>query len=258
MHRQHVVLQRVRLAHQHHGVQRPAHVDVAHLLERARLDELVVLTHPRHRDAHAVRPVHLLAPRVLHLQHLPRARGAAHEPRRLVLLLPPAQRLDARLLHPNVQQQQRVKAEVRVLLDPVVERVRPPRPGEEADGHRLTEPVQLQAAPGDGVHDGRVVDVLHLAPQTLGPEYQVGVRRGGESITDDQEGHVYLERLVEHAVDALLDELPVRDDNLAAVQSLQPLLGHPQDAGVRLQVYALAPLHSLQAVNGDVLLVTEA
>ena len=32
-----------------------------------------------------------------------------------------------------------------------------------------------------------------------------------------QEGHVHLERLVEHAVDALLDELPVRDDNLAAV-----------------------------------------
>ena len=100
--------------------------------------------------------------------------------------------------------------------------------------------------------------MLHLAPEPLGTQHQVAVRRGGERVANDQERHVRGQRLVEHAVDALLDKLAVRHHHLASVNGLQALLGHAKDGGVRLEVHALALLHRLEAVHGDILLVAEA
>ncbi len=69
-------------------------------------------------------------------------------------------------------------AEVRILLDAVIETVWPPRIREEHERDRLPEVVQLQAACAHRVHDRGIVDHARRDLECARTEDDVGVRRG--------------------------------------------------------------------------------
>ena len=83
-------------------------------------------------------------------------------------------------------------AEVRVLLDAVVEAVRLPGVREEDERDRLPEVVELQAARADGVHDACVVDDARGDVQGASAEEDVGVGGRAEGVADDEEGGCYV------------------------------------------------------------------
>ena len=122
------------------------HVDVAHLLQRAASNHLVVLSHPRHRNAHAVRPVHLLSSSLLHLEHLPRARCTGHKSRGSYSFFPRQSASTLGSLTRMSSSSSVCRPSCAFSFYPIVEAVRTPGGGKEHDGHRLAEAVELQTA----------------------------------------------------------------------------------------------------------------
>ena len=74
-----------------------------------------------------------------------------------------------------------------VHLDLVVEAVGLPGVGEEGDGHRLPEVVQLEPAGARRVEDGGVVDDFERDARMLGSQRQVGVG-GGSGVKGSNPG----------------------------------------------------------------------
>ena len=114
-----------------------------------------------------------------------------------------AQRLGRRLLHPDVEQAEGVQARPAVARDARVEAVGAPRGGEEDDGHRLAEAVQLQAARAHRVEHARVVDHPHGDAQLVGAQLEIRVSGSPERIADDEEGDVLVLCAAEDLVGAL-------------------------------------------------------
>lgn len=172
---------------QHQRMQRRTQVNLTELRQSTTGKALTRRAHPRRAHGQPVRPTDALAPLPLDLEHLIRALSHAHEARRLEGTPPPARHvLGAALLDLDVQQHQRVQAQPGVLAQPVIERRRPPRVGEEDHAHDLAEVVQLQPRGPDGRQDGRVRERLHGNSQLPRAQDEVCVRRcaggGGASV----------------------------------------------------------------------------
>lgn len=78
--------------------------------------------------------------------------------------------------------------------------------------------VELQTATADRVHDGRVVDNLEGDPLFLGPQHQICVRRRAEGVAHDKEGDVFILRVVEDIVCALLHQITVGNEQTATIE----------------------------------------
>lgn len=102
-----------------------------------------------------------------------------------------------------------MKPAIPVDLNFVVEAVRLPgvRPVRNRNG--LTEPVQLQTATTDGVHDGRIVHHLKSDALLLGPDDEVRVRCGAERITHHQQSNVHVICSGQNLVGTLLNEIAI-------------------------------------------------
>jgi len=78
----------------------------------------------------------------------------------------------------RTEKAQGVESDAPVLLDLVIEAVRPPVIREEDNGHGLAIVVELEPAAAHGVQNGGIVDHLDGNLPRLGPQNQVSVRRG--------------------------------------------------------------------------------
>ena len=112
----------------------------------------------------------------------------------------------------DVQQEERVHPEVRVLAHAIVEAVRSPRIGEEDEGDGLAEVVQLQTARANCVHDGRVVYDAGRDAERACTEEDVRMRRRTEGIADDEESDILSVRISQDLVALRLDHVTVRED----------------------------------------------
>lgn len=204
---------------QHQAVQGRAEgvVAVAQLLEGAR-DKLFRLgADARGANGQAVGPVDALLALLLDLEHLLGALGDGHEARGLVDEAAAGHVLEALLFHLDVEQDERVQADVAVLLDAVVEAGGPPAVGEEDHADRLAKVVQLQARRADPRHDGGVGHRPHGYAELARAQDQVRVRRGAERVAHDAKGNVDVGGVAQNLVAVGLDHFAVGNDYGSAI-----------------------------------------
>lgn len=255
-------------------------IRVAELLQRAGDEFLRLAANPGGTNGQAIGPIDTLTLLLLDFEHLLRASANRHVARRLIDLPPSSHVLQALLFDLDVQQHQRVQANVPVLLDPVVEARGPPALGEEDHADRLAKIVQLQPGRANARQDGRVRDRPNGDAEFARAEDQVRVRRCAEGVPDDQEGHIHIVGVAQDLVAVGLDHLAVGNYNRAPIVrlllriSVSPYLGvereewaratyqdrlvYEKDTGVGLQVHPRCLLGDLEPFDGNVRLVGEA
>ena len=130
----------------------------------------------------------------------------------------PGKVLLALFLDFDIQQDERVHPEVRILTDAIVEAVWPPSVGEEDERDGLAKVVQLQTARADRVHDGRVVYDTRRDAERTGAEEDIGVRCRAERVADDEESDVPSVRIFQDRAAFCLDHFAVRDDQWLSIK----------------------------------------
>lgn len=118
----------------------------------------------------------------------------------------------------DVQQDEGVRPELRILAHAIVEAVWAPRIGEEDERDRLAEVVQLQTARADRVHDGRVVYDARWDAKRPGAEEDVGVRRRAKRVSDDKESNILIMGVSQDLVTFRLNHITIRGDDGLAVK----------------------------------------
>ena len=168
-------------------MQRLAQIRVAQLPQGPRDDLLILCTNTRHPHGQTLPPIHtLLLHLLLNLQHLLRALRHRHVARRLVDQTTSGHIFETLLLNLDIEEDEGVQSNARILGDAVVEGGGLPVIQEEDHGHGLPEVVELQARGADGGQDGGVGDGARGDGEFARAQDEVGVRRCSvaKSVTD--------------------------------------------------------------------------
>lgn len=168
---------------------------------------------------------------------------------------------------------------VTVLLNSLIEAVRSPSLRKEAQRNGLTETVQLQTAAAASIHNGGVVNHLHIDIPLPRTNPQVGVRRRTTFHEQEAKRNPNTSPTTRNAVfpAAALSRITSAFDSTRSRSAIMTFLPknssfplvrkrsayqlarlYSQNGGVVLEKNLVAALHSLQSLDSDVLLVSKS
>lgn len=203
---QHLTLHLVQLrTAEDQAVQRRAEVHFAEFFERAEADKLVFLPHASQSDRQRVRTTHYPSRTRSSVPPLPcfsstsnsssiawlqvMKRGGRYTVRPFISSLKSGSftlMSGWELGSIATKQTQSMQTDGVVLDDALVEAVRSPGFGEEADRDRLAEAVELQTAASTSIHNGGIVNHLNWDVLLLRTNPEVRVRRGTEIVKTEE------------------------------------------------------------------------
>mmetsp|Transcript_9222 Transcript_9222/g.16212 ORF Transcript_9222/g.16212 Transcript_9222/m.16212 type:complete len:265 (+) Transcript_9222:267-1061(+) len=241
------------------GVERRTKVNIEKLLHSSSHNTLSGLANTSHTNAASLAGKNTsLANLFFNVEELLQSLTHSHVTRRVIDKLSGGlELLNVGLLNLDVKQAERVELGLGIDLNLVVETVRLPVALEKRDRYSLAKVVQLKTTASNGVHNGCVVDDLHLDALLHSTQVHVCVCGCSKGVTNHKQSHIDLFSAFQNLIRSSLNKFAICQANGFSVESLEFLGVHAQNRCVMLQEDTLAALYSLKALHSDVSLIAE-